>query len=76
MEAERLRREAEERDRAATAARSEQEQKLSHADAVDPDVRTDRHGNRVDDGATAPSHDAPRIDGITGEERRPEDRQA
>ncbi|MEY9953627.1 hypothetical protein [Leifsonia sp. EB34] len=94
VEAERLRREADERERAAAAAREEQQDKLSRADDVDPDVRTDRHGNRVvaDDGAddtrredvppprpaaesaTAPAHDAPRIDGITGEERRPEDR--
>lgn len=94
VEAERLRREAEERDRAAAAARDEQQQKLSRADEVDPDVRTDRHGNRVEndrDGvddtraadtpppraaadASSTAHAAPRIDGITGEERRPEDR--
>jgi ribonuclease E len=103
VEAERLRREADERERAAAEARAEQEKKLQHADSVDPDVHTDRHGNRVGtdetdgtaaaaaedsrtDGtgregdlpprrADAPSHAAPRIDGITSEERRPEDRQ-
>lgn len=100
VDAERLRREADERERAAAAARDEQQDKLSRADDVDPDVETDRHGNRVvADGAVddtrrddvppprpaaetvepapataAPAHDAPRIDGITGQERRPEDR--
>ncbi|MFB9746927.1 hypothetical protein [Leifsonia shinshuensis] len=101
VEAERLRREADERERAVAAAREDQQAKLSRADEVDPDVETDRHGNRVvADGAVddtrrgdvppprpageattaapataAPAHDAPRIDGITGQERRPEDRQ-
>ncbi|MFE4469350.1 hypothetical protein ACFRFH_11080 [Leifsonia sp. NPDC056824] len=93
VDAERLRREADERERAAAAARDEQQDKLSRADDVDPDVETDRHGNRVvADGAVddtrrdevppprpaaetaSPAHDAPRIDGITGEERRVEDR--
>jgi FtsZ-interacting cell division protein ZipA len=83
VEAERLRREAAEREQAAAEARTEQEKKLSHADSVDPDVETDRHGNRVETDrndlpprrADAPAHSAPRIDGVTGEERRPEDRQ-
>jgi len=85
VDAERLRREADERERAAAEARAEQEHKLARADSVDPDVETDRHGNRVETGATPdrgeapanaePSHAAPRIDGVAGEGRRPGDRQ-
>jgi ribonuclease E len=51
---------ADERERAAAAAREEQQQKLSRADEVDPDVQTDRHGNRVEDdtrrGDVPPAH--------------------
>ncbi|RDV44809.1 hypothetical protein DOE76_11365 [Leifsonia sp. ku-ls] len=58
VDAERLRREAQERESAAAEARSHSEEAMRRADHVDPDVKTDRDGNRIDDGrrdaATAP----------------------
>jgi ribonuclease E len=61
VDAERLRREADERERAAAEARDEQAAKLNRADAVDPNVRTDRHGNRIE---------GDRADGDGGPDRR------
>ncbi|MGO4593857.1 hypothetical protein AB4Z18_08540 [Leifsonia sp. 2TAF2] len=63
VDAERLRREAEERESSAASARSESEEAMRRADHVDPDVRTDKNGNRIDDGtrtdAAAPAGTTP-----------------
>ncbi|MEX1909712.1 hypothetical protein L6241_15620 [Janibacter sp. Y6] len=60
VEAERLEgRAADEGDRHSVLQEARDEE-LRRADALDPDVRTDKHGNRVDDGVADERHDGDR----------------
>lgn len=64
VEAEQRRREAAAHAAEAGEARSAVDDKLARADRLDPDVRTDRQGNRLDGpDEAAGRHAEPRIDG-------------
>jgi len=70
-EAKRLEVEAQRRDQDRDAARQEHESTLRRADALDPDVRSDKEGyrlddegNRMDDGPTPPRPAAPVHEGV------------
>ncbi|MBB2966281.1 hypothetical protein [Leifsonia aquatica] len=67
VEAEQRRRSAEAHATEAAEARSSIDEKLAKADALDPDVRTDRNGNRVGDQRP----DAPRTDTAHTDGARP-----
>ena len=56
LEAERLAAEAESRSESADAVRRERDEQLRLADLRDPDVQTDRDGNRLDRGADTLQH--------------------
>ncbi len=82
-EAKRLEVEAQRRDQDRDMAREEHESTLRRADALDPDVRSDKEGyrldddgNRVDDGPTpprpaAPVHEGSGREGATAADRAP-----
>ncbi len=58
LEADRLAAEAETRSESADATRRERDEQLRLADLRDPDVRTDRGGNRLDPGGSHDRRDA------------------
>lgn len=86
-EARRLEIEAEHRSGARDELREDHERRLRHADALDPDVRTDKHGRRLDDGRTVADdraewdvrhvggtgHDESLADEVYGIDRTPHD---